>query len=101
VDFEANRPDGVSPALQTLEQRRACLCNELARLERRIRTLRHRAEACPHCGGTGSRWVRGGLYGELQPIACTCGSRSRDEFSDDLMTGEGSPAGEHDAQPVR
>ncbi len=66
---------GTAPAealLFDLEERHAQLCRELAVLERRLRDLRMAAEVCTQCGGTGQRWVRGGLYGELQPRPCGC-----------------------------
>lgn len=55
-----------------LEQRHTRLCEELASVEARLRELRTAADVCPQCGGLGERWVRGGLYGELQRRACPC-----------------------------
>lgn len=56
-----------------LEDHHARLCGELAALESRLRVLRTEADLCPLCGGGGLRWVRGGLYGELQQRPCPCG----------------------------
>jgi hypothetical protein len=58
--------------LMDLEARHAALCLQLAELEKRLRTLRTAAELCPQCGGAGERWIRGGLYGELQRRPCPC-----------------------------
>lgn len=55
-----------------LESRHARLCAELAELEERLRELRTAADLCPLCGGAGVRWVRGGLYGEVQQRPCSC-----------------------------
>ena len=65
----------VPPAeavLFALEERHARLCAELADVERRLRALRTAAEVCPACGGAGQRWIRGGLYGEIQQRPCPC-----------------------------
>ena len=67
---ERMNPDTL---LLELEARHAHLCEELAALERALRELRVAAEVCPQCGGTGERWVRGGLYGELQRRSCPSG----------------------------
>lgn len=58
--------------LVELEERHDRLCDELAALERRLRELRTAAEVCAQCGGLGERWVRGGLYGEMQRRPCPC-----------------------------
>ena len=59
-------------ALLELEARYADLCRELAEVEKRLRVLRTAADLCELCGGTGERWVRGGLYGEAQQRPCPC-----------------------------
>lgn len=68
--------DPPMPALEAvlfdLEQRHTSLCEELAAVEARLRDLRTAADVCPLCGGLGERWVRGGLYGELQRRPCPC-----------------------------
>jgi hypothetical protein len=72
----ANAPSPVSQALETalmeLEERHTRLCEELAEVEARLRQLRTAADVCPLCGGLEERWVRGGLYGELQRRPCPC-----------------------------
>lgn len=69
-----SRPAARPPEalLEELEERHARLCEELAGVERRLRELRTAAELCPLCGGSGERWVRGGLYGETQRRPCSC-----------------------------
>lgn len=62
----------LETVLFELEERYGKLCAELAVVEGRLRQLRTAADVCPLCGGTGQRWVRGGLYGEMQQRACTC-----------------------------
>lgn len=64
----------LETVLFELEERYAKLCAELAVVEGRLRQLRTAADVCPLCGGTGQRWVRGGLYGEMQQRLCTCES---------------------------
>lgn len=59
-------------ALMDLEARHERLCEELTEVEQRLRQLRTAADLCPLCGGSGSRWVRGGLYGEMQRRPCSC-----------------------------
>lgn len=67
--FSGQSLEGV---LFELEERYGRLCAELAEVEARLRQLRTAAEVCPMCGGSGERWVRGGLYGELQQRPCPC-----------------------------
>lgn len=62
----------LESVLFELEERYGKLCAELAGVEARLRQLRTAADVCPLCGGTGQRWVRGGLYGEMQQRPCTC-----------------------------
>jgi len=73
----APAPAGEFPdaLLFELEERHTRLCEEIAALEKRLRQLRTQAEVCPLCGGGGTRWVRGGLYGELQQRPCACRER--------------------------
>ncbi len=62
---------GAGPLFE-LQRRHDALCAELIEVEERLRRLRSAAELCVHCGGEGERWVRGGLYGEMQRRPCVC-----------------------------
>lgn len=72
VQAGAEGPDAL---LFELEERYSALCVEMASVELRLRELRTAAEVCPLCGGGGQRWVRGGLYGEMQQRPCPCQAR--------------------------
>ena len=65
----------LDDALYRLEARHEQLYAELKAVEARLRELRTAADLCPECGGSGERWVRGGIYGELQRRPCVCQSR--------------------------
>ena len=69
---EPDNSDGLDSVLLELEARHQRLCEELVALESRLRLLRTAADLCPLCGGGGTRWVRGGLYGEAQQRPCAC-----------------------------
>lgn len=64
--------------LLELEERHSRLCAELAEVEKQLRQLRTAADVCPLCGGSGERWLRGGLYGELQRRPCACTESPQD-----------------------
>lgn len=65
-------PRDPEELLLELEERHSRLCSELAEVEKELRRLRTAADVCPLCGGSGERWLRGGLYGELQRHPCSC-----------------------------
>jgi hypothetical protein len=69
-------PGGETPEIDRLlgrlEERRESLLRELQSVEARLRELRTLPELCPLCEGTGQRWIRGGLYAELQQLPCLC-----------------------------
>ncbi len=58
--------------LDDLEREHLALSQRLQSVETRLRELRTAETVCPHCGGSGIRPIRGGLYGERQPAACEC-----------------------------
>lgn len=70
--LRAGRGRDPEQVLVELEERHAALCAELQEVERQLRELRTAADLCPLCGGSGQRWVRGGLYGETQLRPCSC-----------------------------
>jgi hypothetical protein len=61
--------------LYRLEARHEQLLAELKSVEAQLRKLRMAADLCPECGGSGERWVRGGIYGEQQRRPCVCQPR--------------------------
>ena len=64
--------DGLDPVLSRLEHRYDTLKAELDSVNRQIRRALTAAEVCPNCSGQGYRLVRGGLYGEVQRVPCSC-----------------------------
>ena len=64
--------DPLPAVLAELSAREERLEAELAEIQRELRRLRTAADLCALCGGTGQRRRRGGLYGELQVVACSC-----------------------------
>lgn len=65
----SNSPERL---LLELEERHARLRAESAALEAWLQELHTAPEICALCGGTRQRWVRGGMYGELQERSCPC-----------------------------
>lgn len=57
--------------LLQLEARRAQLISEIAQIDVELRMLRL-GDPCPRCGGTGTRPIKSGMYGEQQVQACGC-----------------------------
>jgi len=68
---EGGQAAAADQVLLELERQRVRLLSELDAVDRRLFLFRT-ADPCPLCGGEGRRWIRGGLYGELQPRPCSC-----------------------------
>jgi hypothetical protein len=65
----------IEPRLLELEARHDRLKAELTDVARQLRAILTASAVCPRCGSSGTRQVRGGLYGELLSVPCLCRSQ--------------------------